>query len=196
MLFRSEFAPYLPQVVPSLFASLKQAEHGDEEIITCQCFPSFLLSSIYLFPSIAENAASFASGSSPATAISVDGIDGEDLDVDIDKLLDVNSTICIEKEIAADTIGGLFSSTGTLFLPFVEQSTIELVAQLSHYYDGIRKSATESLLEVLRTFYDLSNPAEWQAGQTVQVPLEQNMKDLIEHVLPPMFDMYETEDNK
>ena len=34
--FEDEFALYLPQVVPSLFASLKQAEHGDEEIITCK----------------------------------------------------------------------------------------------------------------------------------------------------------------
>lgn len=145
---------------------------------------------------VAENAASFASGTTPATAISVDGIDGEDLDVDIDKLLDVNSTICIEKEIAADTIGGLFSSTGAHFLPYVEQSTIELVAQLSHYYDGIRKAATESLLEMIRSFYDLNNPAEWKPGQAVQVPLDQNMKDLIDHVLPSMFEMYETEDNK
>lgn len=82
------------------------------------------------------------------------------------------------------------------FLPFVEQSTIELVAQLSHYYDGIRKAATESLLEIVRTFYDIQNPAEWQPGQAVVVPLDQNVKDLIEHVLPPMFEMYESEDNK
>ena len=33
--FEAEFAPYLAQVVPTLFASLSQAEHGDEEIITC-----------------------------------------------------------------------------------------------------------------------------------------------------------------
>ena len=124
--------------------------------------------------------------------VNIDDDDG----VDIDKLLDVNSTICIEKEIAADTLGGIFSSTGPSFLPYVEQSTIELVAQLSHYYDGIRKSAAESLLEIVRSFYDLSSPAEWKPGQAVQVPLEKNMKDLIEHVLPPMFEMYETEDNK
>lgn len=177
--FAEEFAPYLPQVVPTLYASLKQAEHGDEELET------------------AGAAVDFASGSTPATAITIgDGFDGEDIDVDIDKLLDVNSTICIEKEIAADTIGGLFASTGAQFLPFVEQSTIELVAQLTHYYDGIRKAASESLLEIIRSFYEIRNPAEWQPGQAVPVPLDQQVKDLVEHILPPMFEMYEAEDNK
>ena len=79
-------------------------------------------------------------------------------------MLEVNSVICIEKEIAADTIGGLFESTGTHFLPYVEDCTVELVGQLTHYYDGIRKSSLESLLEIVRTMYELSNPTEWQPG--------------------------------
>ena len=142
-----------------------------------------------------ESAVEFATGSSPATAINVDGSD-EEFTVDLDKILDVNSTICIEKEIAADTIGGLFQSTKAHFLPFVEPCTIELIAQLSHYYDGIRKSACDSLLSIVRTFYALSNPTEWVAGQQVQIPLDTRVKDLIGHVLPALLDMYETEDNK
>ena len=80
--------------------------------------------------------------------------------------------------------------------PYVEQSALELVAQLPHYYEGIRKAATESLLEMLRTFYSLSDPADWQPGVQVKVPLHSNVKDLINHVLPPLLDMYETEDDK
>ena len=95
--------------------------------------------------------------------MNIDDDDG----VDIDKLLDVNSTICIEKEIAADTIGVIFAHTKGHFLPFVEQCTIELVGLLPHYYDGIRKSATDSLLEIIRTFYELSEPQEWQPGFAV-----------------------------
>lgn len=79
-------------------------------------------------------------------------------------MLEVNSVICIEKEIAADTIGGLFESTGSHFLLYVEDCTVELVGQLTHYYDGIRKSSLESLLGIIRTMYELSNPAEWQPG--------------------------------
>jgi len=94
------------------------------------------------------------------TAVRVDTFE----EIDIDKMLEVNSVLCIEKEIAADTIGGLFDSTGTHFLPYVEDCTVELVGQLAHYYDGIRKSSLESLLEIIRTMYDLSNPAEWQPG--------------------------------
>ena len=42
----------------------------------------------------------------------VNGLPTEELeDVDLDKLLDVNSAIAVEKEIAADTIGMLFNAT-------------------------------------------------------------------------------------
>lgn len=192
-LFGEEFAPYLPQVVPALISSLKQAEHGEEPFMSrASCLRSGLPKLTSLS---ADNAADFASGTSPATAIEVDG-DIEDLDLDLDKMLDVNSTICIEKEIAADVMGGIFRATKKHYMPYVEQSTIELVAQLSHYYDGIRKSSAESLLEIVQTFYELSEAPEWQPGQNVTVPLDKNVKDLIDHVLPPIFEMYETEDNK
>ncbi|KAI0351891.1 ARM repeat-containing protein [Trametes cingulata] len=183
--FGDEFAPYLPNVVPALISSCKQLEHGEEERLTV---------------SNPEVAASFASGSSRANAIAITdeaqvAIDDDD-NLDMDQLLDVNSTICIEKEIAADTIGTIFLATRQHFLPYVEQCTIELVGLLPHYYDGIRKSATDSLLEIIRVFYDLSEPQEWQPGFANIVPLDPRVKELIGHIIPPLLEMYESEDNK
>ncbi|KAF9462876.1 armadillo-type protein [Collybia nuda] len=182
--FGEEFAVYLPNVVPTLIASCKQAEHGEEAM-------SF---------SVSDATSAFASGSSPSNAIAVadeseanDSVELED--VDLDKMLDVNSAIAVEKEIAADTIGTLFSATQGHFFPYVEQCALELVALLPHYYEGIRKSATDSLLEVVRTFYDLSDHQEWQAGDIV-TPLSSSVKELIGHTLIPLLEMYETEDNK
>ncbi|KAL5537253.1 hypothetical protein ACEPAF_1076 [Sanghuangporus sanghuang] len=182
--FGEEFAPYLPQVVPALINSLGQQEHGETEL-----------------QSLPEAAEAFATGTSAASAIAVtDKETSGDIDdaesIDAEKMLEVNSAIAVEKEIAADTIGTVFSATGSHFLPYVEQSALELVAQLPHYYEGIRKSATESLLEILRTFYTLSDPPEWQPGLQTKVPLHSNVKDLINHVLPALLDMYETEDDK
>lgn len=97
----------------------------------------------------------------------MNGADIEDLDNDMEKMMEVNSAIAVEKEIAADTIGTLFASTRAHFLPYVEPCTLELVALLPHYYEGIRKSATDALLETVRTFYDLSDHQEWQPGLTV-----------------------------
>jgi importin-4 len=121
-----------------------------------------------------ETAAAFASGSSPSNAIAVSDdtdINGnpsiEIEDVDIDKMLDVNSAIAVEKEIAADTIGSLFAATRNHFFPYVESCTLELVQLLPHYYEGIRKSATSSLLEIVQTFYELSDHQEWQPGAKV-----------------------------
>lgn len=120
--------------------------------------------------SISDAAAAFSSGDSPANAINVseDGDAVIDLeDVDLEKALDVNSAIAVEKEIAADTIGTLFSATKAHFLPFVEACTLELVGLLPHYYEGIRKAATDSLLEIVRTLYELSDPQDWEAGAAV-----------------------------
>uniref|UniRef100_A0A0W0GA03 Importin N-terminal domain-containing protein n=1 Tax=Moniliophthora roreri TaxID=221103 RepID=A0A0W0GA03_MONRR len=182
--FAEEFAPYLPQVVPPLLQSCKQAEGGEEL-------------------SVSDVSAAFDSGMSPSSAINVsderdvNGMPTAELeDIDLDKLMDVNSAIAVEKEIAADTIGTLFAATKGHFLPFVEQSTLELVQLLLHYYEGIRKSALDSLLEIVRTFYELSNPEDWQPGAAVRVPLQNQVKELVGHILPPLIDMYETEDNK
>ncbi|KIJ65152.1 hypothetical protein HYDPIDRAFT_175175 [Hydnomerulius pinastri MD-312] len=185
--FGEEFAPYLPNVVPPLLASCRMAEHGEDNDTSL---------------SSEDAAAAFASGSSPTSAIAVldtdanGNIEAEMEDVDIDKMLEVNSAIAVEKEIAADTIGALFNATRNHFFPYVEQCVIELVSLLAHYYEGIRKSATESLLELVRTFYELSDPQEWQAGANIAVPLQPVVKELVGHCLPPLLDMYESEDNK
>ena len=113
-----------------------------------------------------EASALFGSGESASNAISLVDESG-DVDVeelDAEKMPEVNSAIAVEKEIAADTISTIFAAMGSHFLPYVEQCTLELVALLPHYYEGIRKSATESLLETIRTFYRLSEPEEWKPG--------------------------------
>lgn len=133
-------------------------------------------------------------------------------DIDLDKMMDVNSAIAVEKEIAADTIGTLFAATKGHFFPYVESCALELVSLLPHYYEGIRKSATDSLLEIVRTFYDLSDHQEWQPGTVAvsplpspkldvllmnrQAPLSSSVKELIGHILIPLLEMNETEDNK
>lgn len=69
-------------------------------------------------------------------------------------------------------MGTVFAATQTHFLPYVEQCTLELISLLPHYYDGIRKASVEALLEIARTFYELSSPSEWQAGKpSVRGPL-------------------------
>ncbi|KAF8892069.1 armadillo-type protein [Infundibulicybe gibba] len=172
--FGEEFAVYLPNVVPPLLASCNQAEHGEETLTLSD-------------PGVV---AGFASGTSPSNAITVadetdaNGNPSVELeDVDLDKMMDVNSAIAVEKEIAADTIGTLFAATQGHFFPFVEQCALELVNMLPHYYEGIRKSATDSLLEIVRTFYDLSDHPEWQPGRNVVVPLSPSVKELINHAL-------------
>ena len=185
--FEEEFAPYLERVVAALLESCNQDEHGEEHSSEV----------------IANAAQAFSSGASASDAINVsadtdaNGNQSVELeDLDLDKLLDVNSAVAVEKEIAADTIGTLFRHTKTFFLPYVEPCTLVLVDLLDHYYEGIRKSATDSLLQTVRTFYEISDEPQWTAGIQVQQPLSPRVAELVKHVLEPLLDMFETEDNK
>ncbi|KAJ7066648.1 armadillo-type protein [Mycena amicta] len=182
--FEDEFAVYLPNVVPPLLSSCSQVEQGEEL-------------------SVVEASNAFGTGSDPQNAITIvdEKLDGngneivEIEDLDVEKMMDANSAIAVEKEIAADTIGTLFAATKVHFLPFVEQCAMQLIDLLPHYYEGIRKSATDSLLEIVRTFYELSGAPEWQAGLNY-APLPATVKELSEHAIKALLEMYETEDNK
>ncbi|KAF8758324.1 ARM repeat-containing protein [Rhizoctonia solani] len=173
--FEEEFAPYLDRVVPALIASCKQEEGAKILLLELK------------------------KADKSGEAVDLSKLDSESIDiedVDEEKELAVNSAIAVEKEIAADTIGTVFMYTRSHFLPYVEPCVHELVELLSHYYEGIRKSAVTSLFAVIQTFYELSSPTEWVPGSQVHVPLHQNVKDLIGHVMPEIFVMWETEDDK
>lgn len=87
-------------------------------------------------------------------------------DLDTEAVMKANSAIAIEKEIAADVLGTIFSSTKESFLPYVEESTVLLVNLTGHYYEGIRKAAISSLFAYIVTCNEISNPAPWEAGLT------------------------------
>lgn len=93
-------------------------------------------------------------------------------DIDTEAMLKVNSAIAIEKEIAADVIGNIFASTKENFLPYLEETAMVLQGLISHYYEGIRKSAIQSIFVFIVTLNELSNPQPWVAGgNNVGVPV-------------------------
>ncbi|WVW79439.1 hypothetical protein I302_101408 [Kwoniella bestiolae CBS 10118] len=186
--FEGEFSQYLPQCVPALIASCQQDESADE------------------FLNDGEGGSSNPSALAEAFTTGVSSKDGEDLGDDEEDETDlaaleqmfskVNSAVAIEKEVAADTIGELFSATKSAFMPYVEETVKVLVELLDHYYEGIRKSAVGALFAFIKTMYDLSEPAEWQPGAHVRIPFHEHVKKIVEMVLPPIFEAWKTEDDK
>ncbi|KAF9397952.1 hypothetical protein BGX21_008330 [Mortierella sp. AD011] len=106
------------------------------------------------------------------------------------------SAIAEEKEVAADTIGELFSHTGSAFLPYVESAVKELIELVNHAADGVRKASCTALFIFLRTFYGLSNSQEWKAGLPVAVPLHENVAKLNSLVIPTIIAVWGDEDDK
>ncbi|KAG8884617.1 hypothetical protein FRB98_002297 [Tulasnella sp. 332] len=185
--FGDDFGPYVPMVVPLLLESMKQNEGGTDELIEKLAN---------------ENPDAFSTGATGAqlgnAMMSTDLAPGEAQVVDIDptQAISVNSAIAIEKEIAADTMGVVFAATHNHFLPYLEPCTLELVEALQHYYEGIRKSAISSLFAFMQTFYELSGPEIWEPGARVTVPLHEKVRDLVQHTLAPILELWSSEDDK
>ncbi|KIO18208.1 hypothetical protein M407DRAFT_226188 [Tulasnella calospora MUT 4182] len=149
--FGEDFAPYLEHVMPMLLESLKQTEGGGDDTID---------------QIVKQNPDAFSTGDASQEIIDIT----PEADNDPATAISVNSAIAIEKEIAADTMGTIFSHTRNHFLPWLEQCTIALIDQLNHYYEGIRKSALISLFQFLRSFHGLSNSPLWEPGANLQDP--------------------------
>ncbi|WVF65489.1 hypothetical protein IAT40_000217 [Kwoniella sp. CBS 6097] len=188
--FEGEFSQYLPQCVPALVASCQQSEASDEFLDDGEGGSSN--------PSALAEA--FTTGVSAKDVGEDLGDDEEEDETDLAALEQmfskVNSAVAIEKEVAADTIGELFSATKSAFMPFVEETVKVLVELLDHYYEGIRKSAVGALFAFVKTMYELSEPAEWQPGASIRVPLHEHVKKIVEMVIPPVFETWKTEDDK
>lgn len=141
----------------------------------------------------------FSTGATAQTAIVLTGgskVNAKDAEsTDAEKLLEVNSAITVEREITLGTIGTVFANDDLNLLPYVEQSNVGLVDLLAHYYEGIRNSAADSPLQIVRLFYKLSDPQACEQGISVRFAIP-SVKDLIGHTTLPLSDMYDTEDDK
>ena len=172
--FGDEFGPYLEHVVPKMLASFQQSEH---------------------------DAVPGAAGNGVITGMGVPGDDdGDDDFVDLEELNDafrnVSTAVAVEKEVAADSLGELFQHTRSAFLPFVQPATEELIPLTSHFYQGIRKSAIATLFTFINTLYDLSNPPAWVPGVAVKVPLNADVKNVVDLIIPNIMEAWEAEDDR
>lgn len=66
--------------------------------------------------------------------------------------------------MAADALLEVFRNTKTHFLPYIEPVVQALRDMLSHFWDGIRKSAATTLLSYIATFHDLVVTEKWTPG--------------------------------
>lgn len=166
--FGEEFAAYLPTLVPELLVSCKAEEKND---------------------TILEDEVDLTTGNHH------DMEDDDDDDDDFENF-NFNSAIADEKEFAVDALGELFANTKSHFLPYVDASLLELQKLTSHLYDGVRKSAMQSLFTFLKTFYVMSSPSAWTVGIPVTYAVHENVTNLINNVIPMTLELWKEEDNR
>ncbi|EEB08505.1 karyopherin Kap123 [Schizosaccharomyces japonicus yFS275] len=172
--YKEEFAPFLPHIMPALFKSLDQDE-------------SDVISEKVGAPSADEI--------SQLLEAAETGNEEED-DEELEKAMGVNSAIAMEKEIAADAVGEICAFVGTPFVDYLEPAVEKLVACTTHFYEGVRKSAISSLWRCATSFYKISNVPQWEAGFPVKVPVPQPVQNVFEAVRKCSFDTLEEEYEK
>ncbi|KAI9254656.1 armadillo-type protein [Sporodiniella umbellata] len=119
----------------------------------------------------------------------------EDLDDDFESF-NFNSPLADEKEFAVDALGELFANTKSHFLPYVDVSLAELQKLTGHLYDGVRKSATQSLFTFLKTAYTMSNPGPWTVGVPATYSVHENVQSLIQSIVPMTTELWKEEDDR
>ncbi|ORE08465.1 ARM repeat-containing protein [Rhizopus microsporus var. microsporus] len=107
-----------------------------------------------------------------------------------------NSPLADEKEFAVDALGELFANTKSHFLPYLETSLAELQKLSSHLFDGVRKSATQSLFTFLKTAYTMSNPTAWVSGVPASYTVHENVQTLINSIVPMTIELWKEEDDR
>lgn len=112
------------------------------------------------------------------------------------QLFTTSSAIAEEKEFAADCLHEIFAATKQSYMPYFEQSITTLKTLLKHDFEGVRKSACISLISIISTCYNMTNPEKWQPGLPVKVPVNQDVVTLISQVMPEIVEDLGDEEDK
>jgi len=123
-------------------------------------------------------------------------MDNEEAEEKANQLFTASSAIAEEKEFAADCLQEIFAATKNSFMPYLEQSIEVLRTLLKHDFEGVRKSACNSLISVISTCYGMSNPEKWQPGLPVKVPINQDVATLIAQIMPEIVTVLAEEEDK
>jgi hypothetical protein len=123
-------------------------------------------------------------------------MDDEEAEEKANQLFTTSSAIAEEKEFAADCLQEIFAATKQSYMPYFEQSITILKTLLKHDFEGVRKSACNSLLSIISTCYNMTNPEKWQPGLPVKVPINQDVATLIAQVMPEIIIVLEDEEDK
>jgi len=120
----------------------------------------------------------------------------EEAEEKANQLFNTSSAIAEEKEFAADCLQEIFAATKQSYMPYFEKSIEVLKTLLKHDYEGVRKSACNSLISIISTCYGMSNPEKWQPGLPVKVPVNPDVVALIAQVMPEIIIVLNDEEDK
>jgi len=128
-------------------------------------------------------------------AAGLEDLDEEEAQEKANQLIISSNAIAEEKEFASDCIQEIFSATKQSFIPYLEQSITILKTLLEHEFEGVRKNACNSLISIISTCYEMTNPEKWQPGLPIKVPIDNDVSALISQIMPEIIKvLYEEED--
>ena len=129
--------------------------------------------------------------------VSRNSIEDDASDADTVEGIGVSSAVAMEKEIAADALGELACHTKHHFSPYFDQVSRHLVTCLDHFYEGVRKAAIGSLLRIVITLHEISDPSHSQTGTTsTPTHFTPEVEAFCRPVLQKIYNIIKDEDEK
>ncbi|KAJ1928639.1 hypothetical protein IWQ60_001844 [Tieghemiomyces parasiticus] len=187
--FGEDFAPYLEHVVPPLLASCRV----DEGV---QLADPNNLTNCHTTPALAAAAAQIEMDPSNQEEDLEAGSEDEEIE-SVDDLLQVNTAVADEKEVAADVLGELFDHTGRAFLPYTLETVNELVRLAEHDADNVRTAVVGALFKFLVTYHRLTTAGApepvWTAGLPLQYAVDPHLAMLIRTIMPAVMTLWSEE---
>ncbi|ORZ40457.1 armadillo-type protein [Catenaria anguillulae PL171] len=189
-LYKTEFTPMLPQLVPALMASIdtKEAFFEDDDDDD-EATEAGAAEGATVHERQASGEDLFAMGD--------DGFDSDDNEDD-DDAFKVSSAIAEEKATALEVLADLFESTENDFLPYLDGTVEAFMGNTDHYHDGVRKAVVIGLFKILITTNKMSGSAtsKWEAGLPLKAPVHDTVRQMTELVMTAMLKMLEEEDDR
>lgn len=190
--YESDFKPFLPEVLKSLFESLK-AEENELEDDADKAVANLAGQEIDVVASPESEL-----GESDDMGIFNDSEGGDsDDDIDWDDVTTLTA-VAQEKEVAVEVIGDIVAHVTQDFLPYIEDTIRAVVPLVNHSYEGVQRAAIGTLFRAYASVWDLQGEqvTKWEPGLPLKIQPPDEMKRFSDVIMTTTLNIWREDEDR
>lgn len=197
--YEHDFKPFLPEVLKTLFESLKvdesEPEPDHDEAATDAVGQDITMGRERNNVVARPKDESGESNDMDALPELDEGDDEDDLDWDD---LTALTAVAQEKEIAVEVIGDILTHATRDSLPYIEDTIRIVVPLVSHPYEGLRRAAVGTLFRAYAAVWDLQDEqaTKWEPGLPLKVQVESEMTRFADIIMSTTLAVWQEDEDR